>query len=521
MVAAEPSAGHKAHRPPRPTLAVAPMIDVTDRHFRMMMRCISPLPVLYSEMTWDRAILYNSSGEPEQQLNRTSTPRSVDSLLGYTKEEHPIVLQLGGADPDSLARAARIGAIHGYDEINLNCGCPAQTKGRSKNTFGARLMKEPDRVAACCAAMKTAVAAAAERGELGRDATPPEITVKCRLGVDEVDSWEELLYFVRAVSGAGVRHFVVHARKAILGLNTIQNRSVPPLRHDWVFALADEFPDLTFTVNGGISSIEEAMELLTRGGVHGVMIGRRANADPYLFARCGVLFSGEAGPSRREVLERYFQYAPVAQAANYSGWTSDEQNSREIITPLTGLFHNTPFGPRWRQKLTAVMKDRALLKRPVVETLRACLADCLIPDDLLDDRPSLQLRKNVRNVYSQEPRQGGQQPAANGEAVAQADGEEGCCGTSRRRAEQEGTWGDACTSSAGAGAATERAPAADDDATPRRRREGKGEAELEAVLLAESRAAAYRAGAIGLACAVALLAIGGLATAARRSRVVG
>ena len=129
------------------------MIDVSDRHFRMLIRCISPRATLWTEMTWDRAILYNAQGEPEQRHNHNSEAKSLEAIIGFSEVEHPIVLQLGGADPEPLARAAVHGAIRGYDEINLNCGCPAQTRGRSKNCFGARLMKEPDRVAACCAAM--------------------------------------------------------------------------------------------------------------------------------------------------------------------------------------------------------------------------------------------------------------------------------------------------------------------------------------------------------------------------------
>ena len=132
-------------------LSVAPMIDVTDRHFRYLIRCISPLPVVYTEMTWDRAILYNTPGEREHQNGQKNVrPLSLESIIGFSEVEHPIVLQLGGAEAEPIYRAARVGAARGYDEINLNCGCPAQVKGRSKNCYGARLMAEPDRVAACC-----------------------------------------------------------------------------------------------------------------------------------------------------------------------------------------------------------------------------------------------------------------------------------------------------------------------------------------------------------------------------------
>lgn len=150
----------------RPLLAVAPMIDVTNRHFRMMIRCISELPVLWTEMTWDRAILYNTPDQPEHQLKKTELERSLESIIGFSPEEQPIVMQLGGCDPERLARAAKLAEERGYAEINLNCGCPAQTRGRSRNNYGARLMKEPEVVAAACAAMVAAVSI--------------PVTVKCR-----------------------------------------------------------------------------------------------------------------------------------------------------------------------------------------------------------------------------------------------------------------------------------------------------------------------------------------------------
>ena len=133
------------------------MIDVSDRHFRMLIRCISPLPALYSEMIWDRAILYNTPGEPEHLEQRNEQPRSQEAIIGFSEAEHPVVLQLGGACPERLARAARHGAARGYDELNLNCGCPAQTRGRSRNCYGARLMNEPHTVAECVEAMRAAV----------------------------------------------------------------------------------------------------------------------------------------------------------------------------------------------------------------------------------------------------------------------------------------------------------------------------------------------------------------------------
>ncbi len=398
-------------------LAIAPMIDVTDRHFRMLIRAISPLPTLWTEMTWDRAILYNHPGEREHQEGQKNVrQRTVGSIIGFSTDEHPVVLQLGGSNPESLARAALHGATAGYDEINLNCGCPAQRRGKSRITYGARLMFEPALVAACCASMRTALA------DAGYAHVP--VTVKCRLGVDERDSYAELHEFVTTVAAAGVTHFIVHARKAILGLDTIKNRSVPPLKHEWVLRLVADFPRLRFSLNGGVKSLEEA-QLLLEQGVHGVMIGRRANADPYMFARSALVYgaqgseqagdrvagdAGDAGgagsdaaalaaaaaaiPSRREVLDRYVAYCAVAQAANWDE-TTPEGCARALLTPLTGLFHNTRFGPRWRQAVNRALLDRQrLLTRPVGQLVADCLDECGLtaPEaiDVLEGRPTLE-----------------------------------------------------------------------------------------------------------------------------------
>lgn len=187
-------------------LSVAPMIDVTTRHFRMLIRAISPLPTLWTEMTWDRAVLYNAPREPEYALNKNTLPdgsrQSLEAIIGFDEAEHPIVFQLGGSQPALLRRAAVHAMERGYDEINLNCGCPAQKRGKSRNNYGARLMLEPATVAACCEAIREATG-----GRL-------PVTVKCRLGVDDRDSYEELSEFVEVVAAAGVKHFIVHARKA-------------------------------------------------------------------------------------------------------------------------------------------------------------------------------------------------------------------------------------------------------------------------------------------------------------------
>jgi len=385
-------------------IVVAPMIEVTDRHFRMLIRIISAgaCPQLWSEMTWDRAILYNSPTEPEYAATCNQSRPGIGAILGFSVEERPLVLQLGGAEPELLARSARLAEAAGYDEINLNCGCPAQTKGRSRNCFGARLMKEPQRVADCCAAIGAAVRI--------------PVSVKIRLGVDEHDSYADLQQFVTLVAAAGVRHFVVHARKAILNLDTAKNRSVPPLRHEWVFALIADFPHLRFQLNGGVASLAQAAALL-RAGAHGVMIGRRANADPYMFAltrdALAYAYGGEgasggaalcgrcgSGPtkSRRMVLAEYGEYAVRAQAANWEG-TTPEQAARTLLSPLTGLFYNTPAAKVWKHAISALMQDRPrLLAEPVREILQSCVRELLaspgslgpLAPALLDGTPRFQ-----------------------------------------------------------------------------------------------------------------------------------
>ena len=319
-------------------------------------------------------------------LKKTDLDRSLESIIGFSEEERPLVFQLGGCDPDMLARSARLAEQRGYDEINLNCGCPAATRGRSRNNYGARLMKEPHTVAAACAAMVAAVSI--------------PVTVKCRLGCDEVDSYEELLEFIRQVAAAGVRHFIVHARKAILGLDTIKNRSVPPLRHEWVLALVEHFPDLRFSINGGVKSLDEARALLAQG-VHGVMLGRRARDEPYLFARAGELYGDmRGGPTRREVLRRYCDYSARAQQAGWDAKTA-AQDARALLTPLSGLFHGTRCGKKWSQALCAIMQDREALGSVAVAGLIArALETSQMTDAVLDAKPEDPLPPYVHQPHT-------------------------------------------------------------------------------------------------------------------------
>jgi len=233
------------------TFAVAPMMDWTDRHFRYLMRLISRRAVLYTEMVTTGAIIHG--------------PR--ERLLAFDPVEHPVALQLGGSEPDELAQCARIGADRGYDEINLNIGCPSDRVQRGR--FGACLMAEPDLVARCVAAMRAAV--------------DIPVTVKCRIGIDDQDSEAGLAHFVETVAIGGCETFIIHARKAWLqGLSPKQNRHVPPLDYDRVYRLKAARPDLDIIINGGIKDVSEAEMHLAH--VDGVMLGRAVCADPFVLA---------------------------------------------------------------------------------------------------------------------------------------------------------------------------------------------------------------------------------------------
>jgi tRNA-dihydrouridine synthase A len=291
---------------------VAPMMEWTDRHCRYFLRLISRRAFLYTEMVTAEAVLYG---------NR-------ERVLGFSPEEHPVGLQLGGSDPEKLAKTAKIGADYGYDEINLNIGCPSDRVQSGR--FGACLMEEPDLVADCIAAMDAAV--------------DIPVTVKCRIGIDDQDTEESLDRFIDRVAEAGCNTFIVHARKAWLkGLSPKENRAVPPLDYGRVVRLKQRRPDLEIVLNGGIESFAGALEHLPQ--VDGVMLGRAAYADPYLLAEVDrVLFGSDATPpSRLEVLDRFTPYVErqLAEGARVN------QMTRHIL----GLFHGRPLARAFRRHL--------------------------------------------------------------------------------------------------------------------------------------------------------------------------
>ena len=288
------------------------MMDWTDTHCRNFHRLLAPHARLYTEMVHANAVIHGDRMR----------------LLAKDDGQHPIALQLGGSEPALLAQAARIGAEHGFDEINLNCGCPSDRVQAGR--FGACLMREPSLVADCVAEM---IAATPD--------TP--ITVKCRLGVDDDHEWERFLAFIDTIAAAGCRMFVVHARNAWLqGLSPKENREVPPLRYDWAYRLKHERPTLQVIVNGGIADLDEATAHL--GHTDGAMLGRAAYHDPYLLHRLDAAwFDGET--RTRGALLRAWR--PYVQAQLERG-TFLKHMTRHIL----GLFHGERGGRAFRQILS-------------------------------------------------------------------------------------------------------------------------------------------------------------------------
>lgn len=350
-----------------PKYSIAPMMEVTDRHFRALSRLISRNAVLYTEMVVDRTLIHNEKLR-EYALRIPPLPR-----LPIT--QHPVVLQLGGSVPDELETAARIVAKYGYNEVNLNCGCPSP-KVAGKGCFGAALMRAPEVVAEATRRMATVLP----------DTTP--VTVKCRIGVDDLDSYAALRKFIEVVhKEGGVTHFIIHARKAILGgLSPAQNRSVPPLKYDYVHRLLKDFPNLTFTINGGFRTMTAVQEQLS-AGVHGVMVGREVMDKPW-HALCDVdrlLFAGEGTRdynkgdgtvlTRRRVLRDYIAYAN--NEIEFTGCSR-----RAVLKPLLNLFHAEPNGKKYRRVIDECLRDPALSVSEIVNR-----ATSVLPESVLDAPP--------------------------------------------------------------------------------------------------------------------------------------
>lgn len=294
-------------------LSVAPMMDWTDRYDRFFLRLITKRTLLYTEMVPSGAILHGER----------------DRFLAFDAREHPVALQVGGADPAELAAVARIAEGYAYDEINLNVGCPSDRVQNAR--FGACLMADPPLVAACIGAMQ--------------DAVSIPVTVKCRIGIDDRDSYEHLLEFVDTVAATGCRSFTVHARKAWLqGLSPKQNREIPPLRYGEVHRLKRERPELEVIINGGILGLEAAAAQLAE--VDGAMIGRAAYQDPYILAEADrrIFGDGHPVPSRHEVAQELLPYAEKV--------CREGRSIRSLTRHILGLFNGLPGARAWRRHLS-------------------------------------------------------------------------------------------------------------------------------------------------------------------------
>jgi tRNA-dihydrouridine synthase A len=312
------------------------MMDWTDTFCRVFHRVIAPHARLYTEMVHANAVIRGDRAR----------------LLAMDPVEHPVALQLGGSEPELLAQAARIGAEHGFDEINLNCGCPSDRVQAGR--FGACLMREPRLVADGVAAMIEAVST------LPR---PVPVTVKCRLGVDDDHDWDRFLGFIDTVAEAGCRMFVVHARNAWLkGLSPKENREVPPLRYDWAYRLKAERPALQVVVNGGIATIEEATAHLAHAD--GAMLGRAAYHDPYLLHRLGAAWWGGPLRTRAELLQAF---RPHVEA-----WLARGVPLKHVTRHILGLFNGERGGRAFRQVLSEGAHkpgaDWSLVERAIATT---------------------------------------------------------------------------------------------------------------------------------------------------------
>jgi tRNA-dihydrouridine synthase A len=294
-------------------VCVAPMMDWTDRHCRVFHRQLSCRARLYTEMVTTGALIHGD------------VPRHLD----FDAVEHPVALQLGGSEPADLAHAARLGARWGYDEINLNCGCPSERVQRG--AFGACLMAEPALVADCIKAMQ--------------DAVSIPVTVKHRIGIDRTEDYGFVRDFVGTLHAAGCRVFIVHARNAWLkGLSPKENREIPPLRYAVVAQLKRDFADATVVLNGGLATLEACTDALA--GVDGVMLGRAAYHDPYLLAEVDRRLFGEAtpAPTRAEVVARMQPYLAAAIARGIP--------ARHVLRHMLGLHHGQRGGRHWRRLLS-------------------------------------------------------------------------------------------------------------------------------------------------------------------------
>jgi len=294
--------------------SIAPMMAYSDRHSRYFLRLLSQRSLQYTEMVTAAAVVHGDQ----------------DYLLGFSPEEHPLAVQLGGSNPEQLYQAAKICTDYGFDEINLNCGCPSDRV--QSGSFGACLMADPGIVAECVSALRSA-------GDL-------PVTVKHRTGIDQQDEYDVFRNFVQIQIQAGVDALIVHARNAWLqGLSPKQNRDIPPLRYEWVYRLKQDFPDTEIIINGGIKNLEEVQQHLKL--VDGVMLGREPYHNPYLLHQVDAQIFGQTKErfiSRFEVLQSYY---PYIEAQLEKG-----QPLTRMVRHIIGLFHGEPNARQWRRYIS-------------------------------------------------------------------------------------------------------------------------------------------------------------------------
>ncbi|KAG6789500.1 hypothetical protein POTOM_005600 [Populus tomentosa] len=349
--------GVEQYRPP--LFSVAPMMDWTDNHYRTVARIISKHAWLYTEMLAAETIVHQQG--------------DLDRFLAFSPEQHPIVLQIGGNNLDNIAKATRLANSYGYDEINLNCGCPSP-KVAGHGCFGVRLMLDPQIVwylqGKFVGEAMSVIAAN----------TDVPVSVKCRIGLDDHDSYNELCDFIYKVSSLSpTKHFIIHSRKALLnGMSPADNRRIPPLKYEYYYALLRDFPDLRFTINGGINCVDEVNAAL-REGAHGVMVGRAAYNNLWnTLAHVDTAIYGatSSGLTRRQVLEQYQVYGDAVLGT----YGNSRPNIRDLIKPLFGFFYSEPGNNLWKRKADAAfqMKNITTVKSFFEETLVA------IPDAVLD-----------------------------------------------------------------------------------------------------------------------------------------
>jgi len=309
---------------------VAPMLDLTDRHARYFLRLISRHAWLYTEMVTTGALLHGDH----------------DKHLTYNAEEHPLALQLGGSVPSDMVRCARMAEDYGYDEVNINVGCPSDRVLNGQ--FGACLMATPEQVAECVDAMRAAVSI--------------PVTIKTRIGIDDQDEYEALKTFVQVNKDAGCEIFIIHARKAWLqGLSPKENREVPPLKYERVYQLKEDFPELEIIINGGLTDLDSAQQQLDF--VDGVMLGRAAYHQPWLLSEVDQRFYDDAHPlpDRRDIVEQMYPY--IEQVLQEGG------QLKYITRHMLGLFHGIPGARHWRRLLS----EQAWKEGAGIEVIRAAL----------------------------------------------------------------------------------------------------------------------------------------------------